>query len=332
MRRKGTLRLYPEGASGSKRTPMDKRAAVVLAVIFGGLFLVLFGFMLLAYSALKSASFTSDIESSAGARVGIVEVRGAIGGEGPAGADAEKIVKLFKKYEKDDDIKSIVLRVDSPGGSVAPSQEIHDAVKRIKAKKKVIVSMGGLAASGGYYISAPADKIYAEPGTLTGSIGVIFMHFNVRGLLDWAKIDETTLKTGKYKDTLSPFRPIQETDREEIQSISDDVYDQFVKAVAEGRGMPEARVREIAEGRIYTGRKAKELKLVDSLGGLDEAVAFAWQQSGQSGEPKVQYPPKEHELSLRDLMRGAFQGAFQGASEGVRSEGGLQFLAPALVK
>jgi protease-4 len=193
--------------------------------------------------------------------------------------------------------------------------------------------MGNLAASGGYYISAPADRIYAEPGTLTGSIGVIFMHFNVRGLLDWAKVEETTLKTGKYKDTLSPFRPVQDTDREEIQSISDDVYGQFVKAVAEGRGLPETRVREIAEGRIYTGRRAKELKLVDELGGLDDAVASAWQLAGQSGDPKLQYPPKDHEISLRDLMRGAFQGAFQGASEGVRQgEGGLQFLAPALVR
>jgi protease-4 len=313
---------------------LDKRAAVVLAVIFGGLFLVLFGFMLLAYSAVKTASFSSDAESSAGARIGIVEAKGTIG-EGQQGVDAEKVVKLLRKYEKDDDIKAIVLRVDSPGGSVAPSQEIHDAVKRVKLKKKVLVSMGGLAASGGYYISAPADKIYAEPGTLTGSIGVIFMHFNVRGLLDWAKVEETTLKTGKYKDTLSPFRPIQDTDREEIQSLSDDVYGQFVKAVAEGRGLPEARVREIAEGRIYTGRKAKELKLVDELGGFDDAVAAAWQMAGQSGEPKLQYPPREHDLSLRDLMRGAFQGAFQGAAEGAtqgaRADSGLMLLAPALV-
>jgi protease-4 len=311
---------------------LDKRAAVVLAVIFGGLFLVLFGFMLLAYSAVKSTSFSSDLESSGGARIGIVEAKGTIG-ELQSGVDADKIVKLLKKYEKDDDIKAIVLRVDSPGGAVAPSQEIHDAVKRVRAKKKVVVSMGNLAASGGYYISAPADKIYAEPGTLTGSIGVIFMHFNVRGLLDWAKVEETTLKTGKYKDTLSPFRPIQETDREEIQAISDDVYGQFVKAVAEGRGIPEAKVREIAEGRIYTGKRAKELKLVDELGGVDDAIAAAWQLAGQSGEPRVQYPPKEHELSLRDLMRGAFQGAFQGAAEGVRAQdSGLMFLAPALVK
>jgi protease IV len=317
---------------------LDKRAAVVLGVIFGGLFLVLFGFMLLAYSAVKSTAggVSLDLETTAGARLGVVEAKGTIGEASPSGVDADKVVKLLKKYEKDDDIKGIVLRVDSPGGAVAPSQEIHDAIKRIKAKKKVVVSMGTLAASGGYYISAPADRIYAEPGTLTGSIGVIFMHFNVRGLLEWARIDQTTLKTGKYKDTLSPFRPIQETDREEIQGLSDDVYGQFVQAVAQGRGLPESRVREIAEGRIYTGRKAKELKLVDELGGFDEALAAAWELAGQSGEPKVQYPPREHELSLRDLMRGAFQGAFQGASEGVRSavpdQGGLMFLAPGLVR
>ena len=309
---------------------MDKRAAVVLAVIFGGLFLVLFGFMLLAYSAVKStsSSLTSDIESTGGPRIGVVEAKGTIG-ELQGGVDADKVVKLLKKYEKDDDIKAVVLRVDSPGGSVAPSQEIHDAVKRLKAKKKVVVSMGGLAASGGYYISAPADRIYAEPGTLTGSIGVIFMHFNVRGLLDWAKVEETTLKTGKYKDTLSPFRSLQDTDREEIQGISDDIYGQFVKAVAEGRGIPEPKVRELAEGRIYTGHKAKELKLVDELGGFDEAVAAAWALAGQSGEPRVQYPPKEHELSLRDLMRGAFQGAFEGVKDST-PQSGLMFLAPSL--
>ena len=312
---------------------MDKRAAVVLGVIFGGLFLVLFGFMLLAYSAVKGTAtgVSLETETTVGARIGIVEAKGTIGDAAPAGVDSDKVVKLLKKYEKDDDVKAIVLRVDSPGGAVAPSQEIHDAIKRIKARKKVVVSMGGLAASGGYYISAPADRIFAEPGTLTGSIGVIFMHFNVRGLLEWAKVEETTLKSGKYKDTLSPFRPIHETDREEIQSISDDVYAQFVQAVAQGRGLPEARVREIAEGRIYTGKRAKELKLVDELGGLDDAIAAAWGLAGQSGEPKVQYPPREHELSLRDLMRGAFQGA----SEGVRSavpQGGLMFLAPNLVR
>src|SRR6059058_3793337 len=186
--------------------------------------------MLLAYSAVKGTAtgVSLETETTVGARIGIVEAKGTIGEAAPAGVDSDKVVKLLKKYEKDDDVKAIVLRVDSPGGAVAPSQEIHDAIKRIKARKKVVVSMAGLAASGGYYISAPADRIFAEPGTLTGSIGVIFMHFNVRGLLEWAKVEETTLKSGKYKDTLSPFRPIHETDREEIQSISDDVYAQLV--------------------------------------------------------------------------------------------------------
>src|SRR3989442_9054301 len=249
--------------------------------------------MLLGYRGRKSPSrgVSRETEPPVGARIGIVEAKGTIGEAAPAGIDADKIVKLLKKYERDDDIKAIVLRVDSPGGAVAPSQEIHDAIKRIKARKKVVVSMGGMAASGGYYISAPADRIFAEPGTLTGSIGVIFLHFNLRGLLEWAKVEETTLKSGKYKDTLSPFRPIQETDREEIQSISDDVYSQFVQAVAQGRGMSSARVRESAERRIYTGKRAKELKLVDELGGFDDALAAAWGLPRQSGEPKGQYPP-----------------------------------------
>ena len=313
---------------------MDKRAAVVLGVIFGGLFLVLFGFMLLAYSAVKGTAtgVSLETETTVGARIGIVEAKGTIGDAAPAGVDSDKVVKLLKKYEKDDDVKAIVLRVDSPGGAVAPSQEIHDAIKRIKARKKVVVSMAGLAASGGYYISAPADRIFAEPGTLTGSIGVIFMHFNVRGLLEWAKVEETTLKSGKYKDTLSPFRPLQEQDRSEVLGLSDDVYGQFIHDVAEGRGLPEEEVRKIAEGRIYTGRQAKELKLVDELGGFDDAVASAWQLAGQSGEPRVQMPPKETPLSLRELMRGAFQGATRGALDASRGAArtGLQFLAPGL--
>ena len=317
---------------------MDKRAAVVLGVIFGGLFLVLFGFMLLAYSAVKASTsrVSLETETTVGPRIGIVEVKGTIGVEQQPGMDPDRIVKLLKKYERDDDVKAIVVRVDSPGGAIGPSQEIHDAVKRIKAKKKVVVSMGNLAASGGYYISAPADRIFAQPGTLTGSIGVVSIHFNVRGLLEWARIEETTVKSGKYKDTLSPFRPLREPDREEIQSISDEIYAQFIEAVAEGRGLPEPRVREIAEGRIYTGRRAKDLKLVDELGGFDDALASAWSLAGQTGEPKVQYPPRDRDLSLRDLLRGAFQGAFQGATEGVRSaatgEGGIMFLAPSLIR
>ena len=312
---------------------MDKRAAVVLGIIFGGLFLVLFAFLLLAWSAVKTttAAIDSETSTSVGPRVAVVECRGTVG-DREQGIDSEKIVRLLRKYEKDRDVKAIVVRVDSPGGAVAPSQEIYAALRKLRAKKKVVVSMGNLAASGGYYISAAADRIFASPGTLTGSIGVIFMHFNVRGLLETVKVEQTTLKSGKYKDTLSPFRSLQEQDRNEVLGISDDVYGQFIHDVAEGRGLSEEEVRKIAEGRIYTGRQAKELKLVDELGGFDDAVASAWQLAGQSGEPRVQMPPKETPLSLRELMRGAFFGATRGALDASRGSArtGLQFLAPGL--
>jgi protease-4 len=325
---------------------LDKRAAVVLSVIFGGLFLALFGFMLLAYSAVRSASPLSLGDgdtgtTSVGARIGVIEVKGTIG-DAQNGADGDKVVKLVRKYEKDDDIKAVLVRIDSPGGAVAPSQEVYSALRALRKKKKVVVSMGNLAASGGYYIASAADWIVANPGTLTGSIGVIFMHFNVKGLLEMAKVEETTLKSGKYKDTLSPFRPVQETDREEIQGISDDVYGQFIHDVAEGRGLKDEEVRPVAEGRIYTGRRAKELKLVDELGSFQDALNKAWSLSSQSGEPRYQLPGKDKELSLRDLMRGAFQGAAAGAAEGamqgVRSgffggaSAGPAFLAPALMQ
>jgi protease IV len=314
---------------------VDKRAAIVLGIIFGGLFLVLFAFLLLAYSAVKtttSAVSDTELSTSIGPRVAVIECRGTVG-DREQGIDADKIVRQLKKAEKDDDIKAVVVRVDSPGGSVAPSQEIYRAVRRVRGKKKVVASMGNLAASGGYYISSAADQIFASPGTLTGSIGVIFMHFNVRPLLETVKVEETTLKSGRYKDTLSPFRAIQEQDREEIQGLSDDVYAQFVHDVADSRGMKDEEVRRIAEGRIYTGRRAKELKLVDELGGLDDAVARAWQLAGQSGEPRVQMPGKEVTISLRELLRGAFQGAARGATDVLRDPvraGGLLYLAPSL--
>jgi len=316
---------------------LDKRAAVVLAVIFGGLFLVLLGFLVLAWSAVRSTTTSgldAELSTSTGPRVGVVELKGTVGG-GERGIDADKVVKLLRKYDRDDDVRAVVVRIDSPGGEVAPSQEIYSALRNLRKKKKVVASLGNLAASGGYYIAAAADQIYASPGTLTGSIGVIWTHFNVRGLLEAVKIEETTIKAGKYKDTLSPYRPLNELDREELQAISEDTYGQFIRDVAEGRGLKEEEVRKLAEGRIYTGRRAKDLRLVDELGGFQDAVAKAWQLAGQSGEPRMQMPPRDMVLSLRDLMRGAFQGAAAGVGEGVRGTaqgGGLQFLAPQLVE
>jgi protease-4 len=300
---------------------LDKRAAAVLSVIFGGLFLVLFAFLFLAYAAVKSTGSSLDADSpsaTSGARLAVLELHGQIG-DPQNGVDGDKVLRQIKKLEKDDDIKGFVLRIDSPGGAVAPSQEIFRALlhaRRVK-KKAVVVSMGNLAASGGYYIAAAADWIVANPGTLTGSIGVIFQHFNVRGLMETVRVEETTFKSGKYKDTLSPFRPVGDQDREEIQGLSDDVYKQFIADVADGRGTTPDKIAPLAEGRIYTGARAKELKLVDELGSLDEAAAKAWSLAGQTGEPKLQLPKSDKEGGLRELLRGSFQGAFQGAAQGL---------------
>ncbi len=320
---------------------MDKRAAAVLAVIFGGLFAALFGFMALGYEAVHSSGSALDGETSgsatSGQRIAVVELFGQIGDK-QNGIDGEKVLKQLRKLDKDDDVKGILLHIDSPGGAVAPSQEIYAMLRKMRGKKKIVVSMGDLAASGGYYIASAADWIIANPGTLTGSIGVIFQHFNVRGLLETVRVEETTFKSGKYKDTLSPFRPIGDQDREEIQGLSDDVYGQFVHDVGEGRGMKDDEVRAIAEGRVYTGRRAKELKLVDELGSYDYALAKTWQLAGLTGEPKIQLPHAEHDLTLRELMRGAFDGAAAGVVQGVAgaksavAHDGLLLLAPELAK
>jgi protease-4 len=319
---------------------VDKRAAAVLAVIFGGLFIALFGFMYLAYAAVKTGAptgFDSDSGSTTtGQRIAVIELFGVVGDK-QNGIDGEKVLKQIRKYAKDDDVKAILLHIDSPGGAVAPSQEIYEALRKLHGKKKIVVSMGDLAASGGYYIASAADWVIANPGTLTGSIGVIFQHFNVRGLLETVRVEETTFKSGKYKDTLSPFRPIGDQDREEIQGLSDDVYGQFIHDVAVGRGMKDEEVRAIAEGRIYTGRRAKELKLVDDTGSYDDALAKTWELSGLSGEPKVQLPHVDKDFNLKDLMKGSFEGAAAGVVQGVSGAkgsmgSGLSLIAPELAK
>lgn len=174
----------------------------------------------------------------------------------------------------DNDIKGIVLQVNSPGGGVVESAEIYDKINEIKqdTKKPVYVSMGSMAASGGYYISAPADKIYASPETLTGSLGVIMQGYNYEKLAEKYGVEFVTIKSGPYKDIMSPNREMTEEERNILQSMIDNSYAQFVKIIADGRGMPEAEVRKLADGRIYDGRQAKEANLVDEFGHLADVT------------------------------------------------------------
>jgi protease-4 len=274
---------------------MDKRAAWVIGIVFGGLFLCLFGFISLVFVGLRDGDRRSaPVMGSHKDKVGVVEVLGEI-------RDAKKTLKELKAFAEDEQIKAVVVRIDSPGGAVAPSQEIHDAVRRLAEKKKVIASMGSTAASGGYYIAAGAERIYANAGTLTGSIGVIFQLPNVEGVLKWAGVQMNVITAGTLKDSGSPFREMRPEERAYFETLLKDVHEQFIEAVSAGRKLDKEAVRPLADGRVFSGRQAKELKLVDELGGLHDAVAEAGKLAGIQGEPEVEYPAHEKKL-LRELL------------------------------
>ena len=194
----------------------------------------------------------------------------------------------LRRAEEDASVKAIILRIDSPGGEVAPCQEILEEIEQAKQSKPVVVSMGSMAASGGYYISCEADKIVALPGTLTGSIGVIAQIPNLKGLFDKLGIEMQTFTGGEHKDMYAGYRNLTPEEQEIMQNLVDGYYEQFIAVVAEGRGMDKEEVRSLATGQLYTGVEAKELGLVDELGGLDKAVDLATELSG-AVSPKVEY-------------------------------------------
>jgi protease IV len=301
----------------------DRLALGIVAFIFGGLFLVFFGFLLLAYSAVSGES----PRLASGPRVGVIEVKGQIGVDG--GADAVSIMKQLRRFAQDDSLKAVVVRVDSPGGAVGPSQEIHDEVKKLAAKKTVVCSMGSLAASGGLYVAVACPKIVAEPGTLTGSIGVISMFPNVKGLADKVGVRVETVKTGAFKDAGNPFREMTAADRAYWQALVEDTLGQFVGAVAAGRKLEVAKVKAIADGRALTGQQAKEVGLVDTLGNFYDAVEIAKTDAKLSGEPTLVYPPDERSRFLEQLM-GQAAGAMTDAVATRLTRGAQAAQAPGL--
>ncbi len=265
-----------------------KKWLLIVGGVAGGL-LLFFGVLFLGVSLLLK----DDGSFGTGNVVGVVEVKGII-------LDSQETIRQLRECDKNDRVKAVVLRIDSPGGVVGPSQEIHEEVKKLAARKKVVVSMGSLAASGGYYIAAPATLIYANPGTITGSIGVILKLSNLQELLDKVGVKSITIKTGKFKDIGSATRPMTEEDRALLQGVIESSYGQFVRAVAQGRKLPEVQVRQLADGRIFTGEQALALKLVDKLGNLPDALAEAGRLGGITGEP-MQFKPKK-EKKLLDML------------------------------
>ena len=251
---------------------------ILTAVVLGALF---FGIVFLA-SLLSGNKRTSTTLQMVGTdRIALVKLEGML-------ITAEPVVEELNDYAEDSSVKAIVLRIDSPGGGVVVSQEIYNAVKNARKEgKKVVASMGTVAASGGYYVAAAADRIVANPGTLTGSIGVKMEFANIEKLLEKIGVRGMVVKAGEYKDVGSPFREMSPQEKKLLQDVIDDVHSQFIKAVAEGRNMQETEVRAIADGRIFTGKQALDLKLVDQLGDLADSIKVAGELVGIHGKPKV---------------------------------------------
>jgi protease-4 len=252
-----------------RRHPWLRRVGLLVALALG----------LVGVAAIVN-QLGAGVGMSLGPAVAVVELEGVI-------KESETLCDSLVTLRKDPSVVGVVLRIDSPGGGVAPSQEIYEEVARVRGVKPVIASLGNIAASGGYYVAAAASTIVATPGTLTGSIGVIMEFRQFMELADKIGFRETIVKSGPYKDIGHPLRPMTDSERQLLQGMVDDVYAQFVDAVATGRNLDRAQVRKLADGRLYSGAQAKAAGLVDELGGLSTAVQLAWERGGQTGEPRT---------------------------------------------
>lgn len=274
----------------SRRHPFLFFMLVMAAIVFGSATVI---------SVVTGVYYSgSSVTFEMGEKVGIVEVDGVI-------LSAWQVVEDLKGFRDDDAIKAIVVRVDSPGGAVGPAQEIFREIRKTAETKKVVASMGSVAASGGYYVAASAEKIFANPGTLTGSIGVIMSYTNFQDLLGKIGLSPVVIKSGEFKDIASPVRPMEEAEKQILQDFADDIHRQFIDDVAAGRKMKPEDVAALADGRIYTGKKALELGLVDTLGGLEEAVEAAGRMAGIEGDIVQVYPSRKERFSLMELLTGS---------------------------
>jgi protease-4 len=280
----------------------SKRIGII--IFLAAIAITLIAVVVASYRAPQQARSVGAGRSSSN-EVAVIYLTGEIGfgssSSLTSGSGTDQTMQDLERATNDPGLKAVVLRIDSPGGSPAASQELNEQVQRLKQSgKKVVVSCGDMAASGGYYVAVAADKIVADPATLTGSIGVISTIPNLQDLYSKIGYKEQVFKSGPYKDMMSPSRPITPEEAQIMQGIIDDTYSQFVQAVANGRGLPVDQVLKLADGRVYTGDQAKQLGLVDELGGLYEAVALAGKMAGIASPQEVEY----HRPGLTDLLRG----------------------------
>ncbi|MGB8988966.1 MAG: signal peptide peptidase SppA [Candidatus Sulfotelmatobacter sp.] len=277
----------------------ERRSHTLLWVLIGGG--AFFLFVLAVFSLVYLTLHASGNESSFGGfgdRIGVVDLDGVI-------LSPEPVVDELKKFNDDSSIKAIILHVNSPGGGVAASEEIYREVKRIRdeKKKRIVVSIEAVGASGAYYVSSASNKIYADNGSIVGSIGVIAEWVNYGDLMKWAKLKSVVLKTGEFKDTGNPARDLTPAEQAYMQSLIDNMFGQFIQAVADGRGMKFDDVKAIANGKVWTGKEALSMKLIDDVGDFQAVVKDTAKSVGISGEPTLVHPEKDRK-TLLDLLLG----------------------------
>ncbi len=285
-----------------------KRPILTVLIILGVLVLFLGTVMTIIHTFLGFSSSSLSL----GHKIGVIPIEGPI-------TDSEPIVSQLVDFRKDKRIKAIILRINSPGGGVGPSQEIYREVRKTIKTKKVIGSMGSVAASGGYYIAAATNKIVANPGTITGSIGVIMEFVQIQDLLKKIGIGLEVLKSGEFKDIGSPHRKMTEKEKKLIEGLISDVQGQFVDAVAQGRSLSVEEIQKIADGRVLTGAQAKELGLVDELGNFRDAVDLAKEMTGIEGEVDLVYPKKARSRLWNLLLEDAANALYKAIIDGLRN-------------
>jgi len=276
----------------------EGRSRTLLWILIGGgaFFLFVLAVFTLVYLTLHAG--TGAGFGGFGDRIGVVDLEGVI-------LSPQPVVSQLKKFADDSSIKAIILHVNSPGGGVAASEEIYREVKRIRTekKKKIVVSIETVGASGAFYVASASDRIYANSGSIVGSIGVIAQWVNYGDLLKWAKLKDVVIKTGEFKDTGNPARDLTPAEQAYMQNLIDNMFHQFIQAVADGRGLKFDDVKAIANGKVWTGEQAKDMKLIDSVGDFETVVAETAKSVGISGEPTLVRPEKERK-TLMDLLLG----------------------------
>jgi len=294
------------------------RNRMLIWLLLGGGAFALFAVLVIALALTVGPDEAGDFSFSD--RIQVVDIEGQL-------LESRSIIDQLKRYEDSESIKAILLNIDSPGGGVAVSQEIYTEIKRLREKKdKTIVAyFSSTGASGAYYLACAANKIVANPGTIVGSIGVIAEWVNYADLLEWAKLKDVVFKTGEFKDTGSPSRPLTDNERKYFQGLIDDMYVQFVEAVSSGRKLDLQEVRSVADGRVFTGRDAKERKLIDEIGNFQDAVDITAKLAGISGKPRLLRLNRQR-VTLLDVLTTDLSRLVPFNSQGMKSHIKFQYL------